>query len=132
MRVRKPTYIDYPPFEWSLFYANLYSFQQTLEDVGKAIKAWLENPPGKEVPPELVAERRTNLATEMVKAYEHTIDPGGAALKAEEEKLQREEERRQRAKEQRKRRAKERAGDALLDELEKQGLLDADDPAEDE
>lgn len=46
--------------------------------------------------PELLARRTTNLATEIVKAYAHTIDPG-EALKAEEEKLRREEDKRQRA-----------------------------------
>jgi transcriptional regulator with XRE-family HTH domain len=126
----KPTYIDYPPFEWSLFYVNLHNFQKTLEDVSTAIKAWLENPPGKDVPPEVVAKRTTTLATEIVKAYAHTIDPAGEELKAEEERLQREEERRQRAKEQRKRRREERGLEELL---AAEGLLDDDEePAEDE
>jgi hypothetical protein len=132
----KPTYIDYPPFEWTLFYANLHNFQQTLEDVGKAIKAWLDNPPGKDVDPELLAKRTTNLATEMVQAYAHMVDPGGEALKAEEEKLRLEEEKRQRAKEQReqrKRRREEQAAAAALDQyLAEEGLLDDDEPVEDE
>jgi transcriptional regulator with XRE-family HTH domain len=112
----KPSYIDYPPFEWSLFYLNLHNFQKTLQDVSTALKAWLDNPPGKDVDPEVLAQRTTTLATEIVQAYAHMVDPGGEELQAEEERLQREEARRQRAKEQRKRR-REQPDDGALDEL---------------
>lgn len=129
----KPSYIDYPPFEWTLFYANLHNFQKTLEDVSTAIKTWLDNPPGKDVDPELLAKRTTNLATEIVQAYAHMVDPAGEELKAEEEKLQREEERRKRAKEQRKRRRELDALDAALEErLAEEELPGGEQPDEDE
>lgn len=88
----KPTYIDYPPFEWSLFYANMFTFQKSVEQLNTTLKAWLDNPPGKDVDPEFLAMRTTNLATEMVKAYAQVVDPDGEELKLEEERLKREED----------------------------------------
>ena len=41
--------------------------------------------PGKDVDPELLAKRTTTLATEIVQAYAHRVDPGGEELKAEDE-----------------------------------------------
>jgi transcriptional regulator with XRE-family HTH domain len=89
----KPTYVDYPPFEWDRFYARMASFQKTLEDVNEAVKTWLANPPSKDVDPEVLEHRMTNLATDIVKHYARMIDPDGEALRREEEELQREEER---------------------------------------
>ncbi|HEV7242082.1 MAG TPA: helix-turn-helix transcriptional regulator [Thermoanaerobaculia bacterium] len=88
----KPTYIDYPPFEWTRFYLNMSSFQKSLEELNTTLKAWLDNPPDKDVDPEVLAHRTTNLATEMLKAYTQVIDPDGEELRLEEERLKREEE----------------------------------------
>ena len=65
----KPTYIDLPPFEWQVFYANMYSLHETLDGVKTALKEWLDNPPSKEVDPEVLTKRTTNLATEILKQY---------------------------------------------------------------
>ncbi|MGZ5445592.1 MAG: helix-turn-helix domain-containing protein [Thermoanaerobaculia bacterium] len=83
----KPSYIDYPPFEWTRFYMNMRNFQRTLEDLNGTLKAWLDNPPSRDVDPEVLAGRTMNLATEIVKAYARAIDPTGEELKREEEAL---------------------------------------------
>jgi transcriptional regulator with XRE-family HTH domain len=64
-----PTYRDFPPFEWSLFYRHMADLSVTLEDVSGAVKEWLANPPSPEVDPELLTRRATNLATEMLKTF---------------------------------------------------------------
>lgn len=132
----KPSYIDYPPFEWSLFYANMYGFQKALEDMSTALKAWLDSPPANDVDPDIVARRTTNLATEMVKAYAQVIDPEGAELKSEEEALQREEEKKA---EQKRRRAERKRIKAEIAErqeylamLRAEGVLGEDEELEEE
>jgi len=87
----KPTYIDHPPFEWTLFYLHMSQFQQALEELNTTLKTWLANPPSKEVPPELLEKRTTSLATEMLKIYARMVDPEGKEIKQEEEELAREE-----------------------------------------
>ena len=88
----KPTYIDYPPFEWTEFYLHMSDFQKSIDGLNTTLKAWLDNPPGIEVDPEVLAHRTSNLATEMVKAYAQAVDPDGEELRLEEERLKREEE----------------------------------------
>jgi len=87
----KPTYVDYPPFEWDRFYANMSSLQKTLEEVNAAVKIWLANPPSKDVDPAVLEWLSTNMATDIVKSYARTIDPGGEELRREEEELAAEE-----------------------------------------
>ena len=65
----KPSYIDLPPFEWQVFYANMFSLHETLDGVKTALKEWLDNPPSKDVDPELLTRRTTNLATVMLKHF---------------------------------------------------------------
>jgi transcriptional regulator with XRE-family HTH domain len=65
----KPTYIDLPPFEWQVFYANMDSLHETLDGMKTALREWLDNPPSKEVDPEVLTKRTTNLATEILKHY---------------------------------------------------------------
>ncbi len=120
----KPSYIDYPPFEWSLFYANMYGFQKALEDMSTALKGWLDNPPGKDVDPDLVARRTTSLATEMVKAYARVVDPAGAELRSEEEALQREEEKK--AEQKRKRAERKRIKEEIAERQEYLAMLRAE------
>jgi transcriptional regulator with XRE-family HTH domain len=64
-----PTYIDLPPFEWQVFYAHMHTLNETLGGLKTAIGEWLDNPPSKEVDPELLTKRTTNLATEMLKQF---------------------------------------------------------------
>jgi len=40
----KPTYIDLPPFEWQVFYANMDALYETLDGVKTAIEEWLDHP----------------------------------------------------------------------------------------
>jgi hypothetical protein len=65
----KPTYIDLPPFEWQVFYANMSTLHETLDGMKTALKEWLDNLPSKEVDPEVLTKRTTNLATEMLKHF---------------------------------------------------------------
>jgi transcriptional regulator with XRE-family HTH domain len=65
----KPTYIDLPPFEWPLFYAHMETLHETLDGVKTAVKEWLDNPPSREVDPEVLTKRTTNLATDILKAF---------------------------------------------------------------
>jgi transcriptional regulator with XRE-family HTH domain len=65
----KPTYIDLPPFEWQVFYANMSILHETMAGVTTALKEWLANPPSKDVDPEVLTKRTTNLATEMLKHF---------------------------------------------------------------
>lgn len=65
----KPIYIDLPPFEWQVFYANMYTLHETLDGVKTVLKEWLDNPPSKEVDPEVLTKRTTNLATAMLKHF---------------------------------------------------------------
>jgi anti-sigma factor RsiW len=65
----KPTYIDVPPFEWQEFYANMYTLHETLDGMKTALKEWLDNPPSKEVDPEVLTKRTTNLASEILKQF---------------------------------------------------------------
>jgi transcriptional regulator with XRE-family HTH domain len=66
----KPTYIDLPPFEWTLFYAHLSGLRDTLEGITTALNAWLANPPSsKEVDPETITRHTTTLATEILKTF---------------------------------------------------------------
>ncbi|MEA2491173.1 MAG: hypothetical protein QOH21_2965, partial [Acidobacteriota bacterium] len=58
----KPTYIDLPPFEWQLFYANMHTLHETVAGKKTVLKEWLDNPPSKEVDPEVLTRRTTNLA----------------------------------------------------------------------
>ena len=87
----KPTYIDYPPFEWTRFYLRMSQFQQVLEELNTTLKAWLANPPSREVPPELLEKRTTTVATEILQAYARLVDPEGREIAQEEEELAREE-----------------------------------------
>ena len=87
----KPTYIDYPPFEWTLFYLRMSEFQQVLEGLNTTLKTWLANPPSKDVPPELLEQRTTTIATEILKSYARLVDPEGKEIAQEEEELAREE-----------------------------------------
>ena len=87
----KPTYIDHPPFEWTLFYLRMDQFHQALEELNATLKTWLANPPSKEVPPELLEKRTETIATEILKTYARMVDPEGKELKQEEEELAREE-----------------------------------------
>jgi transcriptional regulator with XRE-family HTH domain len=87
----KPTYIDYPPFEWTRFYLRMSQFQQVLEELNTTLKAWLANPPSKEVPPELLEKRTTTVATEILQAYARLVDPERKEIEQEEEELAREE-----------------------------------------
>jgi transcriptional regulator with XRE-family HTH domain len=87
----KPTYIDLPSFDWAMFYMHLSDFQRTLEGVGTAVKAWLANPPGKDVDPEVVTRHTTNLATEILKVM--TGKMAGFSLPEEEAKPRRKRER---------------------------------------
>jgi transcriptional regulator with XRE-family HTH domain len=87
----KPTYIDYPPFEWTLFYQEMGRFQQALEELNTTFKAWLANPPSADVPPELLEKRTTTIATEILQAYARLIDPEGIELAQEEQEEQGEE-----------------------------------------
>ncbi len=64
----KPSYIDLPPFEWQEFYANMRVLQETLEGVNSSLKTWIDNPP-RNVDPEVLTSRTTNLATEMLKVF---------------------------------------------------------------
>ncbi len=65
----KPTYIDLPPFEWQVFYANMNTLYDTLDGMKAALREWLDNPPSKEVDPEVLTRRTTNLATVMLKHF---------------------------------------------------------------
>ena len=65
----KPTYVDVPPFEWQEFYANMYTLHETLDGMKTALKEWLDNPPSKEVDPEVLTKRTTNLASEILKQF---------------------------------------------------------------
>ena len=65
----KPTYIDLPPFEWQVFYANMYTLHETLDGVKTTLKEWLDHPPSRDVDPEVLTKRTTNLATEILKHY---------------------------------------------------------------
>ena len=65
----KPTYIDLPPFEWQEFYANMTVLHETLDGVKTALEAWLPNPPSKDVDPDVLTKRTTNLATEILKQF---------------------------------------------------------------
>lgn len=65
----KPTYIDLPPFEWQVFYANMDSLHETLDGMKTALREWLDHPPSKEVDPEVLTKRTTNLATEILKQF---------------------------------------------------------------
>jgi transcriptional regulator with XRE-family HTH domain len=65
----KPTYIDLPPFEWQVFYANMLALHDTLDGVKTALKEWLDHPPSKEVDPEVLTKRTTNLATEILQHF---------------------------------------------------------------
>jgi transcriptional regulator with XRE-family HTH domain len=65
----KPTYIDLPPFEWQVFYANMHALGETLDGVKSALQEWLDNPPSKEVDPEVLTKRTTTLATEILKHF---------------------------------------------------------------
>ena len=66
----KPSYIDLPPFEWQLFYAEMHDFKATLEALTAAVTAWVDNPPPRAaLDSDEVTHRTTNLATEMLKAY---------------------------------------------------------------
>lgn len=48
----KPTYIDLPPFEWQVFYANMSAaLHETLDGMKAALREWLDNPPSKDVDP---------------------------------------------------------------------------------
>jgi len=87
----KPTYIDYPPFEWTMFYLRMSQFQQVLDELNTTLKTWLANPPSKDVPPELLEKRTTTIATEILQAYARLVDPEGKEIEQEEEELAREE-----------------------------------------
>ena len=65
----KPLYIDLPPFEWQLFYANMHTLHETLDGVKTAVKEWLDNPPSEKVDPEVLTRRTTGLASEMMKHF---------------------------------------------------------------
>ncbi|PYQ28397.1 MAG: hypothetical protein DMF56_16445 [Acidobacteria bacterium] len=65
----KPIYIDLPPFEWQLFYANMQTLHETLDGVKTAVREWLDNPPAKGVDPEVLTKRTTTLATEILKNF---------------------------------------------------------------
>jgi transcriptional regulator with XRE-family HTH domain len=65
----KPTYIDLPPFEWTLFYAHLSGLRDTLEGITTALNAWLANPPSRDVAPETITRHTTTLATEILKTF---------------------------------------------------------------
>ncbi|MEA2488284.1 MAG: hypothetical protein QOH21_76 [Acidobacteriota bacterium] len=65
----KPTYIDLPPFEWQAFYAHMSTLNETLDGMKTALQEWLAHPPSKEVDPEVLTRRTTNLATEMLKQF---------------------------------------------------------------
>jgi transcriptional regulator with XRE-family HTH domain len=65
----KPTYVDLPPFEWQAFYANMTQFGETLDGIKTSLDEWLANPPAKEVDPELLTRRTTNLATDILKQF---------------------------------------------------------------
>ena len=65
----KPTSIDLSPFEWQVFYANMQTLYETLDGVKTTLREWLDHPPSREVDPEVLAKRTTNLATEMLKHF---------------------------------------------------------------
>jgi transcriptional regulator with XRE-family HTH domain len=65
----KPTYIDLPPFEWQVFYANMHTLHDTLDGMKTVLKEWLDNPPSKEVDPEVLTKRTTNLASEILRQF---------------------------------------------------------------
>lgn len=76
----KPTYIDHPPFEWTLFYLRMSEFQEVLAGLNTTLKTWLANPPSKDVPPELLEQRTTTIATEILKTYARLADPEGKEI----------------------------------------------------
>jgi transcriptional regulator with XRE-family HTH domain len=71
----KPSYIDFPPFEWELFYTQMQAFQRAIDGLNTTLKAWLADPPTADVPPEWLEYRSTNLATEIQQYYNQLVDP---------------------------------------------------------
>jgi transcriptional regulator with XRE-family HTH domain len=88
----KPTYIDFPPFEWTMFYLHMNSFQRAVEELNTTLKTWLANPPSPDVPPEQLEKRTTTIATEILQTFARLVDPEGKEIAKEEEEQAEEEQ----------------------------------------
>lgn len=72
----KPEYRDAPPFEWSLFYVEMRNLQGYLEDLTKAVTAWLDQPSPRGQDPEAVQQRTEAMAREMMEIMKRGPEGG--------------------------------------------------------
>jgi transcriptional regulator with XRE-family HTH domain len=63
----KPEYRDLPPFDWDLFFVEMHNLQAYLEELTKAVKAWIANPVQKEGgSPEEIMRSAEQMAGQML------------------------------------------------------------------
>jgi transcriptional regulator with XRE-family HTH domain len=72
----KPEYRDAPPFDWTLFYIEMHNFQGYLEDLTKAVTAWLNARPQPGEDPEELMRQTQALAKNMTEIMQRK--PGAA------------------------------------------------------
>jgi len=67
----KPEYRDLPPFDWDLFFVEMHNLQAYLEELTKAVSAWIANPVQKEGGnPEEVMRRAEKMAGQMLEVMQ--------------------------------------------------------------
>ena len=80
----KPEYRDLPPFDWDLFFLEMHNLQAYLEELTKAVSAWIAHPVQKEGgSPEEVMRRAEAMAGQMLEVMQRkgqaaSAEPGPA------------------------------------------------------